>query len=151
MKKFWIWLRVFIPVYPFLFLEIDHITKNHALAAGKYTLSPHFLLFAIPIEILIGLEVILIALFGVFWCIPWVLWRTRFSYMQYLYGDFPAHMLVVGSVLSNTYDLIRRGGIIDWIDLGIIKTNFADIGIIGGICIVVWRYSKTKSVQSNFL
>lgn len=146
MKRVLWWLRVFLPAYPFLFLEIDRITKYRAVVAGEYTLSPHFLSLAIPIEILIGIEIVLVGMFAIFYCASWMSFKTRFSFRKYLFEDFSVHILILGSVLSNTYDLIRRGGVIDWIDLGIVKTNFADIGIIVGICIFAGRYWISKRV-----
>ncbi len=147
MKWILLWLRVFTPAYPFLFLEIDHLTKNRAIATGEYTLSPHFLSFAMPVELLIGIEILLIAMFAVFYCAPWVIFKTLFEFRKYFLTDFPVHMLILGSVFSNTYDLIRRGGVIDWIDLGIVKTNLADIGIVVGICILVCRHISRRQTS----
>ncbi len=146
-KKVWIWLRIFAPVFPFLFLEIDRITKNHAIVTGKYIFSPHFLSFAISIEILIGLEILLVAFFAVFYCAPCIFFKTRFEFKKYFFEDFAVHLLILGSVLSNTYDITRRGGVIDWIDLVILKTNLADVGIVVGICILVWRHIFRRKVS----
>ena len=85
MKRIMWWLRIFSPACPFLFLEIDRITKNRAIIAGEYTLSPHFLSFVIPFEMVLGIGIVLIALCAIFYCVPWVLHKTPFEFRRYFF------------------------------------------------------------------
>lgn len=121
----------------FVFLVVDRITKIGAVASTNYSASPHFLSFAVPLNLLIGIAMLLISIFILLALISWKTWAEM--------GTATISVLILGSVLSNMYDLIRYNGIIDWIDLWIVKTNFADSGIVGGICMLLWNRRKWRT------
>lgn len=61
-------------------------------------------------------------------------WRRRFS---------GSDVLILAGGASNLLDRLIKGGVVDWIELGQLKFNVADVMIAGGVLWIILSFMRT--------
>lgn len=141
----------------FILFVIDFIAKNYAVAslAERWTsfgglkfhlVTNNQLAFSIPVN-----QAVIIALATL----------VMIAFLQYfaicvrdgLYANLWAANFVIWGALSNLYDRVTRGYVVDYIHLGGLPVfNLSDIAIIGGLIallILVKEHEKQLMVRSS--